>query len=582
MKKPHFPAPGLSLKFVLGCSLILAVALGVSFYVLARKQERLIMEQVEREARALFTQIVITRSWIADHGGVFVETLPWTKPSPYLPESEIVDLRGKKYTRKTPAMVTKDLSRYSKERGLYWFHITSLRLTNPENAPDDFERSSLEQFDQGAATERLAVERIGDAHYLRYIAPLSVEEACLSCHATQGYKVGDVRGAISVVVPVEKTLAEISANRVRMGIAAAVITLTLIGSMFFMMKVLVLTPLRRLKSSITEFSQDKRTTPALLRTGDEFEDLSHAFADMTRTLAQYHDSLNLRVQDATRSLEEANAQLTEANRLLSAANLRKSDFVARASHEIRTPLTSIKGAIDYLSTKLSALPSAVDRDACVHELQVFFEVIRKNTERLIRMVNDMLDIERIETGTSELSFNDIDLALIIEETVAYFQFSTADKSLSLGMSLVPGLRVRADDDRIRQVLINLLSNAMKFSPPGGSIVIESYARGNRAAVEVCDEGPGIAAEDRERIFAKFFRKGAGQGVGLGLAICKTIIEAHDGTIGVDSSGGSGARFFITLPLVAPPDLPSEHEEQTESGSAEAEGMTLQSRPAGMS
>src|SRR3989338_2307219 len=109
-------------------------------------------------------------------------------------------------------MVTKELARYSREEGLFWFHITSLKLTNPENAPDPFERQALLAFEQEDLREFTSIETINRQAYLRYISPLYVEEACLQCHVKQGYKLGDVRGAISVSLPMDKTFAEASRN----------------------------------------------------------------------------------------------------------------------------------------------------------------------------------------------------------------------------------------------------------------------------------------------------------------------------------------------------------------------------------
>ena len=108
--------------------------MGITLVVISKRHERLVLTQTEMQAKALFQQIVITRRWIADHGGVFVEKLPWVKPNPYLPDSLIRDEKGKWYVKENPAMVTKQLSQYAQKEGLYFFHITSLKLLNPENA----------------------------------------------------------------------------------------------------------------------------------------------------------------------------------------------------------------------------------------------------------------------------------------------------------------------------------------------------------------------------------------------------------------------------------------------------------------
>ena len=143
----------LSLKFIIGLVVVLMITMGISIYYIDRTHEKLVIEQVDLQAKALFSQIVLTRKWIADHGGVFVEKLPWKEPSAYLDTPEIVDAAGKSYIKESPAMVTKELSRYAKEEGLYWFHITSLKLINPDNAPDDFERASLEEFEANGVKE---------------------------------------------------------------------------------------------------------------------------------------------------------------------------------------------------------------------------------------------------------------------------------------------------------------------------------------------------------------------------------------------------------------------------------------------
>ncbi|MFO0751836.1 MAG: ATP-binding protein [Thermodesulfovibrionales bacterium] len=540
----------LNLKFIIGCSLTLIAALGISFYIIAQRQENLIMGQVENEARVLFRQIVLTRKWIADHGGIFVEKLPWVKPTPYIKDSEIIDEKGKRYVRETPAMVTKELSRYSKDKGLYWFHITSLKLTNPENTPDDFERKALAAFEKSGRKEHISVERIENAPYLRYIAPLYVEEACLKCHAAQGYRIGDVRGAISITLPLEKTFADIAKNKRQMFISMVLIVVSLIAAMFLMMKNLVLTPMRKLKHSIKQFSEGKYDPESRLQTGDEFEDLFCAFSEMAGSLTEYHNCLNDKIRAATQDIEGTNKKLLEANKLLSETNARKSDFIARASHELRTPLTSIRGAMDYIAAKLSSIPAEKIADTSLGDLHIFFQVIKKNSERLIRMVSDMLDIERIEIGASEMHFTSVDLPSLVVETATNFHIEAEEKRISLRTDLPGHLPALIDEDRIRQVLTNLISNALKFSPAGSEIAVTILQEYDDVVTMVADNGPGIPLSEQEKIFEKFYKNGNKEGAGLGLAICKSIVEAHNGTIGVTSDGKSGSCFYFTLPFRA--------------------------------
>ncbi|MBN2655114.1 MAG: DUF3365 domain-containing protein [Nitrospirae bacterium] len=539
----------LNLKLIFGCCITLLAALGISFYVIETKQERLIMTQVENEARVIFQQIVITRKWIADHGGIYIEKMPWKKPSPYIKHSVITDKTGTKYLKETPAMVTKELSTYSKDQGLYWFHITSLKLTNPANAPDGFERKALMQFESSNTKEIFNIQDIGDKKYLRFISPLYIEQPCLSCHSHQGYKIGDVRGAISITIPIDKTLAEITENKKNMFVAGTVTIGSLMFALFLMMKKLVLTPVRKLKSYIKAFSEGRYSRDKILKTGDEFEDLSRSFSDMAGKLSDYHDSLNDKIMAATTDIELTNKKLTEANAMLNELNIRKSDFIARASHELRTPLTSIKGAMDFVSARLSFLPEKYNIDKnSIADIQTFLEIINKNSERLIRMVNDMLDLERIEAGSSELFFSSANISSLLSETLTYLQIEAAQKGVIFELDTPAEITADMDEDRIRQVLINLLSNALKISPQDSAIKISASSSGGAATVYVADQGPGVAHQYHEKIFEKFFKLGPKKdGTGLGLAVCKSIVEAHGGIIWVQDNKPEGAVFCFSIP-----------------------------------
>ena len=536
----------LSVKLVAGCSLILLGALSMTFYVINERQERLIIRQAENEARAVFQQIVIMRRWIADHGGVFVEKLPWVEPSPSLAGADIVDAQHRHYARKTPAMVTKELADYARDEGLYWFHITSLQLTNPENVPDAFERAALLRFEEEFLPEIIAMESMGGNTFLRYISPLYVEDACLACHSGQGYQVGDIRGAISVTLPLGRIFAEAAANRRTMFVAMLLVVTTLSGALIFLMRRLVLAPMDKLSHSMQGFSESRFQGGAILRTGDEFEDLSRSFEAMAGRLTEYHEHLQEKIRAAT-------AELADANARLSLASERKSDFLMRTAHELRTPLTSIKGAMEYVTSCLAgggSVQGSPPMDFNRDELLDFFQIIQKNTDRLIRMVRTMLDIEQIEAGAENaLKRSSLDLSQIIQECVAGFAFDVATRHIQL--CALPGKLplILADEDRVRQVLINLLANAVKFSPDASTIQVCAAEQGSVLRVEVCDEGPGIAHENRERVFDEFFRAGSKEGSGLGLTICRAIIRAHGGGIGVtDGREGRGACVYFTLPI----------------------------------
>jgi signal transduction histidine kinase len=530
----------LSLKFIIGTAVVLTIAMSLSTYLIIKKDKKLVIEQLNMQAKTLFSQIVLTRQWIADHGGIFVEKMPWKNPNPYLSESEMEDIRGKKYIKESPAMVTKELSEYAKKAGAFWFNITSLKLINPNNAPDEFERASLISFETEATKEFAKVEKIGQSYFYRYIAPLYIEQSCLKCHSHQGYKTGDVRGAISVCIPMDYALVMIDSEKKTMVLTSIATIAVLMTVLFIMMKELVLNPVTRLKISMMDFSKGKETEIPVTRTGDELEDLNRAFVAMSKSLKEYHTGLENKILAATKSLAEANARLTELNE-------KKSDFIAKVSHELRTPLTSIKGAMDYITAKFSKLP-AHDRSA--NDLQDFFDVIKNNADRLIRMVNDTLDIERIESGIFDLELSEVDILSLIKEVITSLQTIASSKRVTCRITSAAGaVLVNADEDRIRQVLINLFSNAINYSPEGSDIRISVKESEDDVTVSVKDRGPGIPEDAQKKIFDKFYTIGRRQGTGLGLAICKGIIEAHHGEISVISGKDEGSVFYFSLPKI---------------------------------
>ena len=187
-----------------GCLIVLFVS-GAFYYNL----NELVHDRLLHRSRAFFQEILLTRQWIAGHNGVYVKLGPGTVVNPYLlqvPGLKVVitDESGQMYTLKNPALVTREISELAEKRGLFRFHITSLKPLNPSNAPDPFEREALQKFANGSR-EVASFESDNNEVFFRYMAPLVTEKSCLSCHAQQGYKEGDIRGGISVTSSVAET-----------------------------------------------------------------------------------------------------------------------------------------------------------------------------------------------------------------------------------------------------------------------------------------------------------------------------------------------------------------------------------------
>jgi PAS domain S-box-containing protein len=229
-----------------------------------------------------------------------------------------------------------------------------------------------------------------------------------------------------------------------------------------------------------------------------------------------------------------------------AAERAKTEFVSTVSHELRTPMTSIKGYVDLLL--MGAVGTLTD------DQDHFLSVISANVDRLTVLVNDLLDISRMESGRMMLSPRSMHVADIVDHVIATMQARASIQGLSLRADVPSALpEVMADPDRVAQVLTNLLANACNYTLSGGEVTISACADGDEVSVSVHDTGIGIAPEDQEKIFNRFFRSDdsvvqEAPGAGLGLSIVQSLVEMHGGRIWVESQVGSGSTFTFTLPV----------------------------------
>jgi signal transduction histidine kinase len=252
-------------------------------------------------------------------------------------------------------------------------------------------------------------------------------------------------------------------------------------------------------------------------------------------------------EEYTQRLAETNAELEMTNRELQRANRLKSDFLASMSHELRTPLHTIIGFSELLAEQL---------EGPLNEKQHrFIQHIHKDSLHLLELINDVLDISKIEADRLELRPEAFDFTALVAESLASVRSLAEAKSHTLELSCDVPTAVEADRLRIRQVLVNLLSNAIKFTPEGGRLRLDACVQQDSVMVSVQDNGVGIPPEDQESIFDKFHQvgattKGVREGTGLGLAITKRLVEQHGGSIWVQSQPRKGSTFFFSLPLRA--------------------------------
>ncbi|HEV8413793.1 MAG TPA: ATP-binding protein [Bryobacteraceae bacterium] len=250
-------------------------------------------------------------------------------------------------------------------------------------------------------------------------------------------------------------------------------------------------------------------------------------------------------EEYTQQLAEANAELEMTNRELERANRLKSEFLASMSHELRTPLHTIIGFSELLGEEL---------EGPLNEKQHrFIQHIHKDSLHLLELINDVLDISKIEADRLELRPEAFDFTALLAESLASVRSLAEAKSHILESASNVPRAVEADRLRIKQVLVNLLSNAIKFTPEGGRIGVDARVQESAVVVSVSDTGIGIPPEEHESIFDKFHQvgattKGVREGTGLGLAITKRLVEQHGGSISVQSKPQQGSTFVFTLPL----------------------------------
>lgn len=242
-----------------------------------------------------------------------------------------------------------------------------------------------------------------------------------------------------------------------------------------------------------------------------------------------------------RRLVDRNLRLVELDR-------QKDDFIASISHELRTPLTSIRGYLDLVREG--------DPGPLTDEQEKFLGVVDRNADRLLRVVGDLLFVAQAGDSKLDLSIDDLEVEELVGQAaeVARPQAKSRDIELACETRAVP--TIRGDRARLGQVLDNLVSNAIKFTPSGGRVRIAAFAENGNVVLEVSDTGTGISPDEQEQLFARFYRAPAASqqaipGTGLGLTIVKAIVEAHHGTIGVTSSAGAGSTFRVVLPANGP-------------------------------
>ncbi len=431
---------------------------------------------------------------------------------------------------------------------------------------DPFAAAALRLFEsEDAPSEHTATMEVAGKVVYRYARVLresqmrAIRDQSVTTFATGPFD-PDVADPIRAILIIDRTsrFAEGLLLRNRVYIIAAGIVAGLLAVLVFylILTKLILSPVRRLRETTEKVQAGDLAIRSQIRTGDEFEQLAGAFNSMLDQversqvqLRSMNESLDLKVSE----LSEANIGLFESNRL-------KSEFLANVSHELRTPLNSIIGFAEVLD-ELARNDAAADPKRLR-----YIQNILTSGRSLLEMINELLEMAKIEAGRMEVSIEPTSIRDLIEGLTAIMRPQAEAKSIEVKVLVGRNLpMIETDAGKLQQILYNFLSNAIKFTPVGGTVTVSAdrLARqdgrpGVRLAVS--DTGPGIPYDLQDAIFEKFRQLDAGHtrehpGTGLGLAICRELADLLGATVSLVSEPGSGATFFVDVPLTHQPHEP---------------------------
>lgn len=522
-------------RFLFGGGLMLLIT--GSFYFYAQLNANVVREQNKTMARLLIPSVVAMkhREWIGQTSKEErrIRAMTDTLKPPDMQDSSGTVYRAHPFADESPADAPDAHSGDKRVHAAYPL--------------GDVEQAILHRLknDEGGIVDIVSAQ-----NEYNYYGPVKFINSCANCHDHHndpGLKEGDLLGMVKISFPLQKTQNVLRVNNAILWTTAIVTTLLAMFAAYAIVRYVIVKPVLHLKDVSDKIARGMLDLRADIRTGDEFEELSHAFNRMLRHLTTVQDELrevNTDLDGKVDELAQVNLRLYEMNKL-------KDDFLAAMSHELRTPLNSILGFSDIVA----------GADNLSDKQKRFVQNIQTSGRELMLLINDLLDLAKIESGKMALQIVEFSVDDLVARQANSMMPLAAKKNIDFSYTVDSTLPAMLQDSgKMRQILNNLLSNAIKFTPEGGRVQVR-VGRFDKITLELTveDTGIGIALEEQETIFDKF-RQGKttpGQhdtmtrlysGTGLGLSIVKELSKLLGGEVFLDSEFGKGSTFRVRLPF----------------------------------
>ncbi|MGR3301550.1 MAG: sensor histidine kinase [Candidatus Scalindua sp.] len=516
---------------------IMIVVMGAVFTWIIKKEECFIREEITKNAEIIARQLEIIRGYIADKQDLINTDL----------ETGNVTFKGL-----NPARVGAAISKEFTESTNFIMKQTSLEYRNPENAPDEFEIKMLKQFKATRDKEPTWGEdfdKEGNKR-IRYMLPLYIKEECLPCHGKpayegelditgykkEGYEVGELRGAISVAAPAKQMEAVIKNNSLILLIIGIISTISVIFLTYLLIRKFIKVPLSHTVAATKAIAEGDLTRRVDIRSGDEFGELAESF----NTMAQSIEEKTGELEKTTHNLEMANEELRGLDKV-------KDNIIRDVSHELKSPLAQLSLALELWSEGIKNGKKDKDKE------ELFDGIIKDNIKRLNNTIESILELTSLEFGREDYDKESLQLRDLIIRVIKSSTLLAREKGLTIKSILPEKLpNVTVDKQGITRVVTNLIDNAIKYTDKG-KILVSLQQKNSGLEFLVKDSGIGIniPQEHHHKLFDRFYQENvATPGTGIGLSICKTILEAHGGKIWVESEGkDKGSTFRFTLPII---------------------------------